>query len=65
MAHKYFYQRILQRNGKMTIEWSFSYNFFVKLVLLWSFPYNSLNGHFLIILCKIGLIMVFFLLFIK
>ena len=31
VAPKYFYHGILQRNyRKMTIKWSFSYNFFVK-----------------------------------
>ena len=41
MAPKYFYHGILQGNyRKMTIIWSFSYNFLVKL--LWSFSYNFL-----------------------
>ena len=40
VALKYFYNGILQRNyRKMTIEWSFSYNSFVKLFL-----YNLIQG---------------------
>ena len=39
---KYFYHGILQRNyGKMTMKWSFSYNYFVKLSLYYRIHLNT------------------------